>query len=215
MTVHQVTTSPSTPGSVIARTQDERKAETRARLLSAAADLFASGGVDSASVDAIAEAADRTSGSVYAHFGGKQGLLLALAEGFQDDLAAVISAEFIAREELAGRLLGLWQNVAHHPREAGGAWFLLEVELWLRAARDPELTGPLADRYRQVHDLMRFEFTRWVEEFDLAPTVSIDQLPQAVMGTLMGLNMQRLVAPDTVTDETAVAVLLSLFGATD
>ncbi len=206
--------TPPGTGPAIARTQDERKAETRRRLLSAAADLFATGGVDGASVDAIAGAAERTSGSVYAHFGGKQGLLLALAEGFQDDLAAVISAEFIAREELAGRLLGLWQNIAHHPGEDGGTWFLLEVELWLRAARDPDLGGPLADRYRQVHDLMRFEFTNWVNQFDLAPTVPVERLPQAVMGTLMGLNMQRLVAPDTVDDQTAVAALLALFGAT-
>lgn len=200
-------------GRAIARTQQERKQETRRRLLQAAASLFAQGGVDGASVDAIADAAERTSGSVYAHFGGKQGILLALAEGFQDDLAAVIQAEFAAREDLAGRLLGLWQNVAHHPDDDGAQWFLLEVELWLRAVRDPEVGGPLGDRYRQVHALMQDEFTAWLDEFDLRPVVAVERLAQAVMAALMGLAMQRAVVPEAVDDDLAVQTLLSLFGA--
>ena len=47
-------------------TQEQRKAETRQRLLDAAAILFAERGIDAVSIDAIAEAADRTSGAVYA-----------------------------------------------------------------------------------------------------------------------------------------------------
>ena len=57
-------------------TQGERKAETRARLLSAAATVFADLGIEGASVDAIAETAGRTSGALYAHFGSKEGLLI-------------------------------------------------------------------------------------------------------------------------------------------
>lgn len=162
-------------------------------------------------MDAIAEAAERTSGSVYAHFGGKQGLLLALAEGFQDDLAAVVQAEFATRDDLPGRLLGLWSNVAHHPDEDAAQWLLLEVELWLRAVRDPEVGGPLGDRYRQVHALMLEEFGAWVVEFDLAPRLPVDRLPQAVMSALMGLAMQRALVPDAVDDDLALATLLSLF----
>ncbi|MGH9206548.1 MAG: helix-turn-helix domain-containing protein, partial [Acidimicrobiales bacterium] len=55
----------------VPQTQEERKAETRARLLAAAADLFAGQGIEAVSVDAVAEAAGRTSGAVYAHFGSK------------------------------------------------------------------------------------------------------------------------------------------------
>lgn len=51
----------------MARTQDERKAETRQRLLQAAGELIAERGVAGASVDALAEAAERTSGAIYAH----------------------------------------------------------------------------------------------------------------------------------------------------
>src|SRR5690348_8438106 len=58
--------------------QEQRRAETRGRLLDAAAELFVERGVEGASIDAIAERADRTSGAVYAHFGGKDGVLFAL-----------------------------------------------------------------------------------------------------------------------------------------
>ena len=50
-------------------TQGERRAETRQRLLDAAAELFAARGVEGCSVDAIAERAERASGAVYDHFG--------------------------------------------------------------------------------------------------------------------------------------------------
>lgn len=198
---------------VVARTQDQRKAETRQRLLHAAARMFASEGVDGVSVDAIAEAADRTSGSVYAHFGGKQGLLLALAEDLQNQLAVVMQAEFAARDDLEGRLLGLWRNITEHRGTEDTPWFLLEVELWLRALRDDQVAEPVAARYRAIHGLMRQEFTAWVEEFDLTPPVDVHDLPQALMGALMGLQMQHRLDPEVVSDHLAINVLLALFGA--
>ena len=62
------------------RTQEERRAETRARLLSAAADLFARKGFHATSAEAVASAADRTTGALYNHFGGKEGVLVGLLE---------------------------------------------------------------------------------------------------------------------------------------
>ena len=194
----------------MARTQEQRKAETRRRLLAAAAELFAREGYDAVSVDAIADLADRTSGSVYAHFGGKQGLLVALLDGFQDDMAAVVQAEFAAHADLDSRVLALWRNVASHLE--GDAWFLLEVELWLHAARDADLGAALAARYRTVHGLMGDEFVSWVDEFGLAPTVPRDRLGPAVMGVLLGLQMQRRLVPDAVPESLALATLLGVFG---
>ena len=63
-------------------TQQTRRADTRVRLLAAAAELFAERGVDSTSIGAIAELADRTSGAVYDHFGGKDGVLVALLDSW-------------------------------------------------------------------------------------------------------------------------------------
>ena len=97
-------------------TQGERRAETRQRLLDAAAELFAERGVEGASIDAIAERADRTSGAVYDHFGGKDGLLFALLEGWVDDVAVVIGAELATATTLDERLASLWRNVVRPAR---------------------------------------------------------------------------------------------------
>ena len=69
-------------------TQEERRAETRARLLDAAADLFARKGFHAVSAEAVADAAGRTTGALYDHFGGKEGLLLALVEVWMEQTVA-------------------------------------------------------------------------------------------------------------------------------
>lgn len=196
----------------MARTQDQRKAETRRRLLGAAAELFAREGYDAVSVDAVADAAERTSGSVYAHFGGKQGMLEALLDGFQDDMAAAVGAAFAAHPDLLSRVLALWRNVA--APVGGDAWFLLEIELWLHAVRDPSLGDRLRARYRSVHGLMGDEFVAWADEFGLTPAVPRDRLGMAVMTTLVGLGIQHRLDPSVVPDAIAVNVLLAPFGAT-
>ena len=53
---------------------------TRDRILEAAAELFAERGFASASMSAIAEQADLTTGALYGHFEGKAELLLAVVE---------------------------------------------------------------------------------------------------------------------------------------
>src|SRR5829696_2389107 len=93
-------------------TQGERRELTRQALLDAAARLFAERGVSEASVDAIAEAAGRTSGALYDHFGSKEGLLFALLEGWVDDVAAVIMAELTARGPLGEKRPALGRNTA-------------------------------------------------------------------------------------------------------
>src|ERR1700685_3376678 len=96
----------------MSRTQQERKAETRARLLVAAADLFSDQGIDAVSVDAVAEAAGRTSGAVYAHFGSKQGLLLALLDAWKDSVLTVLLAEVAVSDSPAGQLAAVWANLS-------------------------------------------------------------------------------------------------------
>src|SRR3974390_1491184 len=118
------------------RTQQERKADTRARLLAAAAAAFAEHGVDSVWVDAVAEEAGRTSGAVYAHFGSKQGLLLALLDEWKHSLVTVIGAEFELASGVEERLHSVAANVVADPSEETRRMLLLEQELWLRAARD-------------------------------------------------------------------------------
>src|SRR5438128_1778798 len=83
------------------------------------------------SIDALAEAADRTSGAVYAHFGGKEGVLVALLDELKDAVAAAIVEESDTDDDDDQHLAVLWRNFVTPPPLAGDVWVLLEHELWL------------------------------------------------------------------------------------
>ncbi|HOT78908.1 MAG TPA: TetR/AcrR family transcriptional regulator [Microthrixaceae bacterium] len=182
-------------------TQQTRRADTRVRLLAAAAELFAERGVDSTSIGAIAELADRTSGAVYDHFGGKDGVLVALLDSWVVDLSAVIGAELATATTLEERLAVLWRNVSA-PAVGDGRWIALELELWTHASRDPAAREHLARRYRGA-------WRGIVELADASNDVSPDVGP-AVIGLLFGLEMMRRVDPVAVTDRLAIDSLTAL-----
>ncbi|MEO7428907.1 MAG: TetR/AcrR family transcriptional regulator [Acidimicrobiales bacterium] len=183
-------------------TQGERRAETRQRLLDAAAELFAERGIEASSVDAIAERAERTSGAIYDHFDGKPGLLFALLEGWVDDVAVAIGAELAAATSLDERVASLWRNVSDPPT-GDGRWIALEHELWSYAARNEQARAHLARRYRAAWDGVDDAVAGW----DGAPPESGRRVGPAVIGLLLGLEMMRRVDPDAVTDDLAIAAL--------
>lgn len=178
------------------RTQEERKAETRQRLLEAATALIAERGVAGTSVDALAEAADRTSGAVYAHFGGKEGVLVALLDELKDAVSAAIVEESLAADDDEQHLAVLWRNFVTPPPLAGDVWVLLEHELWLYACRNPEARPLVAARYEAA----RHGIAESVAEDADAPDPAVGTLLIALM---VGLEMQRRLDPTAVPDEVA------------
>jgi AcrR family transcriptional regulator len=191
----------------MARTQEQRKADTRDRLLRAAADLFARRGVDGVSIDTIADHADRTSGAVYAHFGGKQGLLLGVLDRWTGQAARAMAADFAALRSTRERLLATWTTFTGQ-REA--LWLL--HELWLRAARDPSMGAALATRYAESRRAMADSYRRWAVEEGVALPLPPRVLATLVFALLLGLDMQRQLDPAAVTDEVALAGFETLFG---
>jgi len=180
-------------------TQGERRAETRQRLLDAAAELFAARGVEGSSVDAIAERAERTSGAVYDHFGGKDGLLFALLEGWVDDVAVVVGAELVNATTLDERLASLWRNVTDPPT-GDGRWIALEHELWSYAARNDAAREHLARRYRAAWEGVDEAVAEWTHDQSSA-------VGPALIGVLLGLEMIRRVDPAALPDHLAIAAL--------
>ncbi|GAC1319686.1 MAG: hypothetical protein NVSMB12_19070 [Acidimicrobiales bacterium] len=193
------------------RTQESRKADTRDRLLRAAADLFACRGIDAVSVDAIADAADRTSGAVYAHFGGKQGLLLAVLDRWAGQAARSMAADFAATSSMRDRLAAMWRNFTDHPDTGARPLWLLH-ELWLRAARDPDVGAELARRYADSRLAMATSYSAWAATEGVTLPVDADALPALVFALLLGLDMQRQLDPAAVPDDVALAGFAALFG---
>jgi hypothetical protein len=80
--------------------------------------------------------------------------------------------------------------------------------LWLRAVRDPDVGAGLRHRYAEVRASMAAGFG----ERGVAPKLGAD-LASQVFALLIGLDMQRRLDPDAVTDETALAGLNALYDA--
>jgi AcrR family transcriptional regulator len=136
------------------RTQAERRAETRARLLAAARRVFAERGYHAASLDLVSERAGCTKGALYNHFGSKEGLLLALLD-----------------EHVAGRLAQARGPAGDPPSKKmpfDREFALLFLEFVCAAARDAKLRRRLADRMRSA----RSETARLLGDARLAAVLS-------------------------------------------
>jgi AcrR family transcriptional regulator len=196
----------------MSRTQQERKADTRARLLAAAADLFADQGIDAVSVDAVAEAAGRTSGAVYAHFGSKQGLLLALLDSWKDSVLTLLLAEVAVSDSPAGQLGAVWSNLSGSSNDQTARWPVLEHELWLRASRDPEVADILRVRNAEALRYSARQLEGWTAMVGAEPTAPPAELAVLVKALLTGLALQKRLDPATVPDDLAMRGIAALVG---
>jgi AcrR family transcriptional regulator len=195
--------------------RSERKAATRARLLDAAARVYARNGFAGATLDEVAADAGFTKGAVYAHFGSKENLLMAL---LQEHLVGQIAEQLeLFNRERSDRERPMWQR----PIAGSDSWmrslssdpdpFRLFVELWSYAQRDEQLRLRLASGL----DALRMTFVRFgaesaadagVETTDAAH----EQFASALVGLILGLGLLKLADPDTVP-ERLLGVAASIF----
>jgi AcrR family transcriptional regulator len=193
-------------------TQEQRKAETRRRLLDAAALLFAERGIDAVSIDTVADAADRTSGAVYAHFGGKDGLLTALLDELVNDTAAVMEAELTVGDDMDDQLAAAWRAFADPPPGRGRGWMLLEHELWLYAARHDEARVHLARRFAEAREQVAEMMEQWVASGEAVLPAPAEEVGSLLVALLVGLEMQHRVDPGAIPDSAAVTGLRAVTG---
>jgi AcrR family transcriptional regulator len=194
--------------------QQERKAETRQRLIEAAADLIAEQGVDAVSVDAVAEAGGRTSGAIYDHFGSKQGLLLALLDEWQHTVVTVVLAELELASDLSDRLRAVARNVVVAPSAETRRMLLLEHELWLRAGRDPQVAKLMTARARQAQHWLARGFATWIEAGILPTTTDPDTLAVRFRAMVSGLQLQLRLDAEGLSEADVVAALELTLGLT-
>ena len=115
-------------------------AETRERLLRAAADVFARRGYDGTRVADIARVADVSSGALYAHFGSKAELLVAALRAHGPRLLAEVLAADPGRP-ITDLLLLIGRRL---PRRRDARGYLI-VEALVAARRDEDVARPMRE----------------------------------------------------------------------
>jgi AcrR family transcriptional regulator len=188
-----------------------RRERTRAALLEAAARVYARNGFAGATLDEVAAEAGYTKGAVYAHFGSKENLLLALLEEhFARDVAeqlALFDRERVTWERPFAGSDRWMQRLLEEPDR-----FRLFVELWAHAQRDERLRARLADGLDSFREVFAAFGAQSAADAGHVPMDGVpEQLGNVMLGLGLGLSMLRLVDPQHVPAEllgTAVSVLV-------
>jgi AcrR family transcriptional regulator len=192
-------------------TRAEAKAQTRSRLLDAAAQLFARKGYGGASVEDIADAAGYTIGAVYSNFGSKAQLMVEL-----------ITSRASERVTEAARIVEESQERSESPLKALDRMFAevadkdtdgppLQGELWLYAVRNPEVMKILADKLEVPRESLARLIAAALERRAPAHLGQADVLATIVFALFDGLVRQRRIAPDTVPEDLYGQALRWLF----
>jgi AcrR family transcriptional regulator len=188
----------------------ERRARTRAQLLSAAARVYARRGFDGATLDEVAEEAGFTKGAVYDHFGSKENLLFALLD---EHLSGQIAEQIT--------LFDPAKAASERPRAGADKWmkqldedpnpFRLFVEAWVHGQRDEELGRRVVVGMEQWRATLR-AFGR---QHNTGPQSEVseellDQVANVFLGLAIGLGLIELADPDSVPPRLlgAMSVLL-------
>ena len=184
-------------------TRAEQQAQTRARLIDAAANVFARRGFQAASVEEIAEEAGYSHGAVYSNFDGKADLFLAV---FEDYMAQRVGELAQTQAELpddapleirARALADQWMQRLARDRES----MLLHMEFIVHAGREPEL----AERFGIRSSVMRQAVARYIVKYQREAAAELampaDDLALVLRALGIGLAIEALVSPDGVRDD--------------
>lgn len=133
--------------SVARRTQEERSAETRLRLLDACVDCLVELGYSNTTTNAIQERAGVSRGALMHHYASKADLMVASVRHLTEQRGRnlrQIADELSEDDDRIPRAIELlWESFQ-------GPLFTATVELWVASRTDPELRGALAASEREL-----------------------------------------------------------------
>jgi AcrR family transcriptional regulator len=176
--------------------RQERKSQTRDRLIDAAAQVFARRGFEAATIDEVAAAAGYTKGAVYSNFASKTDLFIALIERRIE----VQSAEHALRfegQDLETMARGL-EEQADQETDSEKQWVVLAIEFWLHAMRDDRARVLMADQYERARMLTAELIASSYAKADQQPPLAPRDLAIVIEALGAGLAFQAALDPANV-----------------
>ena len=177
-------------------TRAESKERTRQRLLAEAQRLFRERGYAATSLEQIAEAAEVTKGAIYGHFASKEDLMLSALEAAPaPDYSNTLNDE---SRPLRERLAEFSRTV--FKEDPGDAEELaMYLEFFAALLRAPDALQRYSSR--REHRLQELADADGAGGGDLAPGVTPVQAWAIGQAMLVGLQIEKRLAPGLVTPE--------------
>jgi AcrR family transcriptional regulator len=194
----------------------EAEPPARERILESACQLIAAEGIDDVRIARVATRAGVSTALVHHYFSTREDLLeqallhsfrLAAEERFGDDAAADAETS-TAAEALAYAI----RTSLPEPGEAERQW-VLWVELWLRAVRDPSLQPVAAALYARYRSWLAAVIRAGVESGEFA-AVDPNEVADHAMALLDGFGLRALLRDPTMDLARAREAVAELLGPT-
>jgi AcrR family transcriptional regulator len=179
--------------------------DARERILEAACDLIAAEGIDDVRIARVAMRAGASTALVHHYFSTREELLeQALLHSFEqvgDERFAETDGE---APSATAALAEAIEECLPRPGRFERDW-VLWVELWLRAAREPELRPLAATLYARYHEWLEEVLRRGIESGEFEQPADLGALTDRTMALLDGLGLRALLRDPTMDIDAARA----------
>lgn len=166
-----------------------RRANTRARLVTASRAVFADRGVDAATVDDLTGAAGFSRGAFYSNFSSKEEIFFEMYRGLTADVIDVVRQR-LATTDPSDLTPDLVNDIFADLRPIGRLWYLIYTEASVLALRDQRWRHVFADQ----RVVMRREFAEVLggilDVTGARPLVDLERVADVVFGVFLTFMVQ-------------------------
>jgi AcrR family transcriptional regulator len=181
--------------------------DTRDRILEAACELIAEDGIDDVRIARVAMRAGASTALVHHYFSTREELLeQALIHSFEAAGDERFGEE-VPEATATGRLAAAIRDCLPLPGSQEREW-VLWVELWLRAVREPQLRAVAAELYRRYREWLAAAIRAGVESGEFRPELEVDEVADLAMALLDGGGVRALIE-DPAMDVAAARSLVA------
>jgi AcrR family transcriptional regulator len=192
----------------VPRISEAARAESRARILDAARELFATNGFHATSMDDILRAANMSAGGAYRYFASKDEIIAAIAEETVGSLAHAVRTVMdeepdLRLDEALARIVRFIDTLAE---KVGG----LPLVVWAEAQRDPQIALLVKSGATQVRASVAELVRRTQTSAGMPADIDSRAVDIVVMSLLVGYLMQRQVVGDVDPESYAIGLAVLL-----
>lgn len=182
------------------------RAQTRARILAAALEVFGDRGIAASTVSDVAAAAGMTKGAVYSSFASKDELVLAMMEEHAMQRLSAALAVFAEADDLHAAISRVGSVLVDAIR-SDAVWHRLLAEYFALTHHDPSTRLALRDRRREARGSVARALTRLSENLGVPLPLPADQFAVVLFAISNGLGIEAGIDSDAVPDELFGSVL--------